>query len=133
MGKLTLENLQTYGIKIIIIFSLMLPCAFSFTQNKNDELILGKWILSNNQKLQVNYPILYFNTDSTAIFCSRGDTIYRFNYKIHKKCLILIDINGIEMKCPIKEISCQNLVFFNLLKHKTIQYYRRSPNDVNNR
>jgi hypothetical protein len=133
MEKLTLENLQIYGIKIIIVFLLMPPCAFSFAKNKNNKLIFGKWILSNNKKLQVNYPILYFNTDSTAIFCSRGDTIYRFKYKIYKKCLILIDINGIETRCPIKEISCQNLVFFNLLKHKTIQYYRRSLNDVNNR
>jgi hypothetical protein len=87
-----------------------------------DNDILGKWLLVVNQ---VNYPSLIFKNDSTAIFNSMGDTIYRYKYHIEKTELILKDINGKETKDKILKLDKDSLIFETLIEHKIIQRYTR--------
>ncbi len=69
MAKLILKQSNMNWIRIITILLFIISGVFLHSQNINNKYILGKWILIG-QKLQVNFPVLYFNSDSTAIFCN---------------------------------------------------------------
>ncbi len=102
------------------------------TAIKESEKILGKWELTEKE-FQVNYPILYFNTDSTAMFASRGDTIYRFKYLLKSENIILKDLNGKESTWKINVLNKKELVFEKLFENIKPQHYKKVPNDINNK
>ena len=85
----------------------------------------GKWELKDN-KNQINYPILYFKEDSTAIFTSRADTVYRFKYSFKNDYIILKNTFTPEItEWKILRLSNDELVFKSLLEHKDKQVYKR--------
>ncbi len=118
-------------IKIIFLLTFLFDGCSSNAQKENKKLI-GKWEL-NEKEFQVNYPILYFNSDSTAIFTSRGDTIYRFKYLFKSETLFLKDLNCKETSWKINKLNNEQLVFEKLFENLKPQYYIKVPNDVNNK
>ena len=118
-------------IKIIFLLAFFLD-GCGLKEQKEDGKLLGKWEL-NEKKFQVNYPILYFNSDSTAIFTSRGDTIYRFKYSLMSENLTLKDLNGVETVWKISKFDGKQLVFEKLFENSKAQRYKKVPNDINNR
>ena len=111
-----------------ILFSTLfiLSCGNSAKQVKVNDYtnkdIVGKWILAVKQ---VNYPSLVFNTDSTAVFTSMGDTIYRFKYYVDKTELVLKDINEKVTRDKILKLDRDSLVFETLADNKQVQRYKR--------
>jgi hypothetical protein len=71
---------------ILIVLTLFLRC---IAQKKQIDasLIYGDWILQN-RNIQYS-PSIHFYKDSTAIFDSSGDTLYRFTYQINGDNLVL--------------------------------------------
>ena len=90
--------------------------------------LLGTWLLN---KEQVNYPTLDFYPDSTAIFGSYCDTIYRFTYKTLGDTLVLKDLNDNVRYNRIKIINDSVLVFYNLIDLNEEQVYRRRKSNSN--
>ena len=91
-------------------------------QHFDQKKLVGRWVIIKNQ---INYPSLQFNSDSTAIFRSRADTVYYFNFLIKGDSLILKDINDNETINRIKRLDDAQLVFYNLLEHEKKQVYNR--------
>lgn len=85
--------------------------------------IIGKWILATKQ---INYPSLIFNADSTAIFNSMGDTVYRYKFYIDNSVLVLKDINGKETRDKIFKLDSDSLIFETLADNKAEQKYKRA-------
>jgi hypothetical protein len=83
--------------------------------------ILGSWTLKNME--QVNYPTLDFKTDFTAVFTSRGDTVYRWRYLLQGDSLILFDVNNSKRVAKIEYLDSAELVFHSLLEEKGKQLY----------
>lgn len=110
--------------RILYIGLLLLTaqCKQKVTNHFEQKEILGEWELSENQ---INYPSLQFNTDSSAVFRSRADTIYRFRYTIKGDSLILKDIDNKETINRIKNLDKSRLVFYNLLEHDKEQVYKK--------
>lgn len=111
---------------IIIIALLLNQCTSQNKECFDSSKLIGKWELDN---YQVNYPELIFRNDFTAIFKSRGDTIYYYSYLIKTDTLFLIDIDNKINQCKIKVLNDRELVFDNLLEHNKRQIYRRKIND----
>jgi len=86
---------------------------------------VGKWELDN---YQINYPELIFKDDLTAIFRSRGDTVYYYSYLLKTDTLFLIDIDNQVNQCKIKVLNDRELIFDNLLEHNKKQIYKREIN-----
>ncbi|ELM3645234.1 hypothetical protein LIS90_13535 [Flavobacterium psychrophilum] len=111
----------------ILFIYLIFGCAFIFNccgQTKfKPKDIIGKWSLTIKQ---LNYPTLIFKSDSTAVFTSMGDTIYRFKYFVDRKQLFLKDINGRLTKNNILKLDKEYLVFKTLLDNSKIQIYKRN-------
>lgn len=110
-------KLLCIGLLLFIV-----QCKQKTTNNFDQKEILGKWVLN---KTQTNYPSLQFNADSSAIFTSRADTIYRFKYIIKRDSLILRDIDNKETINRIKLLDKSQLVFYNLLEHDKQQVYKK--------
>ena len=134
MAKHNLENFQILPIKRYFISLMLFLVAVSCNMKGQTDFkkILGKWILQETV-FQINYPVLYFNTDSSAIFTSHGDTIYRFKFILLDENIILKDANNQETKWKILELTKSQLVFKSLFEHEKKQIYKREPNDTNNR
>lgn len=128
------QILVLYPIIIIKVFfiSFLFFEGCSVTVPKESKEIFGKWELTE-EEFQVNYPILYFNTDSTAMFTSRGDTIYRFKYLLKSENLILKDLDGKESTWKISVLNEKELVFDKLFENIKPQHYKKVPNDINNK
>lgn len=128
------QILVLYPMIIIKIFfiSFLFFEGCSVTAPKESKKILGKWELTEKE-FQVNYPILYFNTDSTAMFTSRGDTIYQFKYFLKSENLILKDLDGKESTWKISVLNEKELVFDKLFENIKPQHYKKVPNDINNK
>jgi hypothetical protein len=111
-------------MKLLYIGLLLLAvqCKQVTSNHFEQKEILGEWILTENQ---INYPSLQFNIDSSAVFRSRADTIYRFQYIIKGDSLILKDINNKETLNRIKILDKSKLVFYNLLEHDKEQVYKK--------
>ena len=130
------QNLAPFQISLInkyvfcILIILLISCEMKEQPNITE--LFGKWVLKADV-FQVNYPILYFNTDSSSIFTSHGDTIYRFNYDLVNEYLYLKDIYGQETQWKILGLNDTLLVFESLFENRNQQIYRKEPNDVNNR
>lgn len=131
MARQILGHFPMIIIKITFLFTFMVA-GCSITAQKENRKLLGKWELTE-KNFQVNYPVLYFNSDSIAIFTSRGDTIYRFKYFIKSENLILKDLNGIETEWIISKLDNNQLVFEKLFENSKEQHYKKVPNDVNNK
>lgn len=111
---------------IIFVLATLLSCSFSSKNNPNHESqIIGTWVLN---KKQVNYPKLTFKSNSTCIFTSMGDTLYKFKYRVTGSELILEDVLGRIEKNKILELSKDVLIFENLWKNKGRQEYNRKEN-----
>ncbi len=63
--------------------------------------------------------------DSTAIFNSLGDTLYRYRFYTDRNMLVLMDINGKETRDKILKLDRDSLIFETLAGHKEIQRYKR--------
>lgn len=128
------QILVLYPMIIIKIFfiSFLFFEGCSVIVPKESKEILGKWELTE-EEFQVNYPILYFNTDSTAMFSSRGDTIYRFKYLLISENLILKDLEGKESTWKISVLNEKELIFEMLFENINPQHYKKVPNDINNK
>jgi len=131
MAKQILVLYPMFIIKIFFISFLFFE-GCSVTVSKENKKILGKWELTE-EEFQVNYPILYFNTDSTAMFTSRGDTIYRFKYLLKSESLILKDLDDKESTWKISVLNEKELVFDKLFENIKLQHYNKVPNDINNK
>ncbi len=92
------------------------------TANNLSDIIIGKWTLTVKQ---VNYPTILFNKDSTAIFTSMGDTIYRFKYYLSKNELVLKDFNHKKTRDKILKLDSDSLIFETLADEKRVQKYVR--------
>ena len=106
----------------ILCIVIMFSCGnvLNNQQNYRLENIVGKWLLTVKQ---VNYPSLIFSSDSTAIFNSMGDTVYRYKFYIDKTELVLRDINGKTTKDKILKVDSDSLIFETLADNKTVQKY----------
>ena len=110
--------------KVSIAFFIILFINFcSCSVLEKRELIVGEWILEDS--LAINYPEIIFNNDSTAIFTSKGDTIFRFIYKVDKSFLYLKDINGTKEKYKFISLNKDSLVFNKFRENQTKQVYKR--------
>jgi hypothetical protein len=118
--KLPQKNLK---MKVAILgLVILLGCAAN-VQNKEDRLIQGTWILQD--KSAINYPKIIFNNDSTAIFRSEGDTIYRFTYLLRNSHLVLQDLYGTQEIYEILRLNRDSLVFKSLRENQERQFYLR--------
>jgi hypothetical protein len=111
-------------IKILLVGWLLIifACKQGIVNPIDKNLLLGEWVLSKNE---INYPSLKFYADSTAIFTSKADTIYRIKFFIKNDLLILKDVNNVEATNKIKVLDNNVLIFYNLLMHNTEQIYKR--------
>lgn len=91
----------------------------------SEKMLLGKWELNKDQ---VNYPTLFFNKDSTAVFSSKGDTIYEFRYSLQDDQLVLKDISNKRTINSITFLDSSKLIFSNLIEYNTRQEYNRKKN-----
>ncbi len=103
----------------LIVLILLISCVYA--QKISQAKLVGTWVLNKNQ---INYPIIIFE-NKEAIFKSRGDTIYRFNYSVRGQELILTDINKNVSKAIIVNLSKDTLIFRSLLENKEEQHYLR--------
>lgn len=110
----------------LLLFSLQ--CTLDVSHHFEQKQILGEWILKENQ---INYPSLEFNADSSAVFTSRADTLYRFRFVVKGDSLILTDINNNISVNRIKTLNETELTFCQLLEHDKEQAYRRIDRCVN--
>jgi hypothetical protein len=132
MAKHNLGHFQILPIKIICLLLFLSATSCSTTEQTSSKRLVGKWVLQE-KAFQVNYPILYFNTDSSAVFTSHGDTIYRFKFNLQGTKLLLKDVYGKETKWEIKKLCENQLVFGSLFENEKQQIYKREPNDINNK
>ena len=113
-------------LRIILIGFLFLTGCGSVSQNSSvsSGKLLGEWILENEAD-DVNYPKIEFSSDSTAVFSSRGDTIYRFKFQVKSDKLYLTDILGKEESYRVISITNDELIFSSLREKKEKQVYKR--------
>lgn len=85
--------------------------------------IIGCWKLKDNG---ISYTRLVFSKDSTAIFESKADTVYRFKYWIKDNFLMLED-NSKTFKCSIINYSVNTFSFKDVIvNQKVLNYFRDS-------
>lgn len=113
-------NLKFLYISLLAVVAMCNDSPDLHSIEKKD--IVGKWVLTKNQ---INYPSLVFEADATAIFRSKRDTIYYFNYVVKGDSLILRDINNKETINRIKALDSTRLVFHTLLEQNKQQIYKR--------
>jgi hypothetical protein len=104
-------------------FLLSLFLMTSCYKNQKTSSILGNWVLTNSQ---INYPEIQFNLDSSAIFYSYGDTIYRYKYYVQNNFLYLIDFEQNKTRFKIEKLDNIHLVFSNFLEQKEKQIYAKT-------
>jgi hypothetical protein len=106
--------------KFIIGLIMLLGCA-SYVQLKDNSSIHGTWILQ--EKGAINYPKIIFKHDSTAVFTSEGDTIYRFTYLLKGSDLVLKDLYGTQETYHIMRLTSDSLIFKTLRENQNRQIY----------
>lgn len=106
----------TIGLYLMIV--LFTQCAENKSNHFEQPQILGEWRLNTDQ---INYPLLRFDIDSSAVFSSRGDTIYYYIYYIKGDTLMLNNAYGGRIKTLTKE----DLVFYDLLENGDEQVYAK--------
>lgn len=113
--------------KIILlpIYLLFGSCSLPNNSKINiaDNNLIGCWRLEGKG---ISYAHLDFKRDSTAIFTSRADTVYRFKYWVDKSFLMLETNNHI-YKCPVTEYSDNTFSFKDeIINNKILNYSRDS-------
>lgn len=125
-----LENLlisimkRNHSFLCALLLTSLIACS-NLSRQQTDNFasdIVGEWQLTVKQ---VNYPKLIFNRDSTAIFTSMGDTIYRYKYYVEKSNLVLRDIDGKLTRDKILKLSKDSLIFETLAINRSVQRYIR--------
>lgn len=119
---------KTFGLPLLGLILLLVCTAYmkketEYRQKKPESILYGSWILQN--KDAINYPQIIFNEDYTAIFKSRGDTIYRFTYLLKGANLTLQSITGEEETYEIVKLNNDSLVFNGLRENLEQQIYIR--------
>ena len=87
------------------ILLLFISCSPSADKIVDYKMLIGEWEL--NSETQINYPLIEFKSDSTAIFKSKADTIYRYDFILKGDTLILI--NSFNVKSSNKINFLNNL------------------------
>ncbi len=112
---------------LFVLFALcfLIGCG-SMSKNSfvSSEKLFGEWVLENETHA-INYPKIEFAADSTALFFSRGDTIYRFKFQVKSDNLYLTDIFGKEETYRVIGITDDQLIFSSLREKKVKQVYKR--------
>jgi hypothetical protein len=98
-------------------------CGRDVSNHFEQKQIIGEWVLNEDQ---INYPSLKFNADSSAVFTSRADTLYRFKFMVKGDSLILRDINNHISVNRIKTLNETELTFCQLLEHDKEQAYKKN-------
>lgn len=85
----------------------------------------GEWISLSS--VSINYPSLLIS-DSSAVFTSRGDTVYRFKYSIDpiSRILWLTDPFNKKLSAKILKVDNDSLVFDRLWDLDTKQRFSRN-------
>jgi hypothetical protein len=109
----------------VLLLASLLACSNVSQKQENNfsSDIVGEWSLTVKQ---VNYPKLIFNPDSTAVFTSMGDTIYRYRYYVEQSELVLKDINEQLTRDKILKLDKDSLVFETLANNRSVQRYIRN-------
>ena len=108
---------------------LFISCSPSADKIVDYKTLVGEWAL--NSETQINYPLIEFKSDSTAIFKSKADTIYRYNFVLKGDTLILINSFNVKSINKINFLNNQKLIFNKLLEHKTRQVYKKATSRTN--
>lgn len=90
---LVLLSFNMFGNRFLVIILLLLfSCKSKVRIGRENDVesnyILGCW---KNINGEIGYPCLSFMNDSTAIFTSKGDTLYRMKYHLKGSNLYLFD------------------------------------------
>jgi hypothetical protein len=114
-------------MKYLLIVSVFLIRCGSIpqTDSVSSEKLLGEWVLENGSDA-INYGKIEFKGDSTALFLSRGDTIYRFKFHVKSDNLYLTDILGKEESYKVISATDDQLTFSSLREKKEKQVYKRA-------
>ena len=111
---------------ILIGFLLLMGCGnVHQTGSFSSGNLLGSWQLENEPDA-INYGEIKFTGDSTALFLSRGDTIYRFKFHVKSEDLYLIDVLGKMESYQIISLTDNKLIFSSLREKKGEQVYKRT-------
>lgn len=88
------------------------------------EKILGKWI---SVEETINYNTLIFYSNNYCVFTSRGDTLFRYAYKLEgcSSNLLLSDVYGNNYEYKIKLLSKDSLIFAKFFSSDEIKKYVR--------
>lgn len=107
------------------ILELLLVSFFAFGYAYlNEKGLAGSWILID--KTMVNYPEIIFEEQGTALFKSKGDTLYRYHYQLKADSTIeLTDVRGQKYDVKIVKLSEDSLIFQRLTDQKEVQVYLR--------
>ncbi len=89
-----------------------------------DQSLIGTWILID--KTAVNYPEIIFNDKGTALFKSKGDTLYRYQYQLKGDGAIeFVDIQGVSYTGKIVMLNADSLILDGLINQEGTQVYLR--------
>ena len=112
-------------MRSIVLLSIAWMLLASYSPNSPEKsAVIGSWVLTSEAN-QINYPQITFNNDATAIFSSRGDTLYRFKFSVKGDQLYLKDPFGKEEHYRFKMPAKDKLIFPALREHRTEQIYIR--------
>lgn len=110
---------------LLIVSVFLIRCGnIPQTGSVSSEKLLGEWVLENESDA-INYGGIEFKEDSTALFLSRGDTIYRFKFHVKSDDLYLTDILGKVQSYKVISITDNQLIFSSLREKKGKQIYKR--------
>jgi hypothetical protein len=114
-------NNFSYFLSILLLSS----CSSNAVDVVEHASVTGKW--ENANQTAVFYRTLAFS-DSSAVFTSRGDTIYRFKYYIDQPShtLWLTDVFNKRLSAKIIKSDRDSLVFNNLWELNTKQRFSKS-------
>lgn len=109
---------------VLLYISIFLSCRTGGKQlvNVNNNNLIGCWKQKVNE---ISYPTLYFARDSTAVFTSKADTVYRFKYWTEKGTLMLVDNNNKVYECLIIGYSDSVFSFRDEVVNKKVLSYQR--------
>ena len=113
-------------MKNILLFIFLFACQNSKKIN-NGLLIQGNWCLVEKSELnEINYGEITFYNDGRVVLRSRGDTVYRYFYKIKMNELLITRAeNNDTVKSHILNLTSDSLTLASLIEKKSIQIYYR--------
>ncbi len=106
-----IETLWHIAAISAMTFAFATSCVQPQQQKIEAGILVGDWELEHNGNDVAAYPAISFGKDSTAIFYSPGDTVYRYNYAIKNDTVMLTDIFGKTSLGIIRKLDNRTLVF----------------------